>query len=46
LASLVYFVLFFNKICIQYCGCSPSQFCGIKEPPLSRSCTRLLGKSN
>jgi len=20
------------KICIQYCGCSSSQFCGIKEP--------------
>jgi len=27
------------KICIQYCGCSPSQFCRIKEPPLSLSCT-------
>jgi len=25
-------LLLLIKICIQYCGCSPSQFCGIKEP--------------
>jgi len=24
--TFVYFVLFLSKICIQYCGCSPSQF--------------------
>jgi len=24
----VNYVLFLIKICIQYCGCSPSQFCG------------------
>jgi len=35
----VYYVLLLIKICIQYCGCSPLQFCGIKEPPLSQSCT-------
>jgi len=39
-AEFVNYVLLIIKICIQYCDCSPSQFCGIKEPPLSLSCIK------